>query len=35
MSRTQYLLFMAISKEHFEKLDKKLIENNWKIEFVD
>lgn len=35
MSRPQYLLCMAISKEHFEKLDKKLIENNWKIEFVD
>ena len=35
MSRPQYLLCMAISKEHFEKLDKNLIENNWKIEFVD
>ena len=35
MSRPQYLLCMAISKEHFELLDEKLLKNNWKIEFAD
>lgn len=35
MSRPQYLLCMAISKEHFEKLDKELLKNIWKIEFAD
>ena len=35
MSRPQYLLCMAISKEHFEQLDENLLKNNWKIEFAD
>lgn len=35
MSRPQYFLCMAISKEHFEKLDENLLKNNWKIIFVD
>lgn len=35
MSHSQYLLCMAISKKHFELLDKKLLKDNWKIEFAD
>lgn len=31
MSRPQYMLCMAISKEHFEKLNENLLKNLWEI----
>lgn len=35
MSRPQYMLCMAISKEHFEKLNENLLINLWEIVKVD
>lgn len=35
MSRPQYMLCMAISKEHFEKMNENLLTNLWEIIKVD